>query len=157
LARHWRLARLLCFLLPTKVPKIRTVFILVIWLFGRTLATATAAATAEAAHEVAASEKSTEAEQSLEPLGLDTEQGAHQVFSNLVCKIKTKAAIFVVQLSFLLITQDSIGTVDLLEHLLSLRIVRIFVRVIPAVGESLQDSVPDKSYHTSVQVCDTSS
>merc|ERR1719341_315861 len=101
---------LLCFLLPTKVPKIRTVFILVIWLFGRTLATA--AATAEAAHEVAASEKSTEAEQSLEPLGLDTEQGAHQVFSNLGCKIKTKAAIFVVQLSFLFITQDSIGTVD---------------------------------------------
>ena len=32
----------LCFFFPTKVTKIRTVFLLVIWLFGRTLATATA-------------------------------------------------------------------------------------------------------------------
>ena len=30
--------------------------------------------------------------------------------------------------------QDSIGTVDLLEHLLCLCIVRIFVRVIPAIS-----------------------
>lgn len=96
-----------------------------------TFTAAKVAATATAAAAVAARYYSAEREQCLAPTGSDDKIGINVLFPELFGDVETERSVIIVYVAFGEIREDRVRSVDLLELVRCLWIVRILVRVIP--------------------------
>lgn len=120
-------------ILPVKASNsYRTKVELLVGLLWLAAAAAKVEAAAEAtAAEVAAGEDAAGEQDALAPARGEQVVGAHVLLAQLLRQVQAHWAVVVVQLALLFIRENGVCSIDVLELLCRLRIVRILVRVVP--------------------------